>query len=238
MEFFWFALATLEWLWAFVVSPQAANLGSLLSGVFTFAAVVVATAGAFVGFNRWKRELHWKAQYDAAQRVLGEAYRVREVFRDVRMSQEEAWLAARAATEGREIASAKQTALARDDYYRRLAQLERARNDLIAAEAQAFAACEPGVRELLKDFYAQVRQLPKSAYMFWYDAMHVARMRDRAKTAMGAPNPQYVEQAEAKVRTWQTTVYQHGDDETDRKLVQALSGLEQWAQQYKIREGR
>lgn len=193
-------------------------LGSALSGLATAAAVYFG----WKGFGQWKDQLKGTTKYNAALDLLGAAYRLREVFRDVRSSQEEAWLSSRAEAAGREETHVATTTRARDHYYGRLEFLQAARDGLTAAEAQARAACDADVHEALTELYAQTRQLRKTAYVFWTDVMMRARMMDGRFPESAWPN----------VAELQKAVYQHGYDETESKLAEAIIDVELWADRY------
>src|SRR6267154_547914 len=69
-----FASWVLGWLWRFATSPEGAAFGSFLSGVAALLAVLVASVGGYFGFMEWKRELHGKAKFQVARKVLLAAY--------------------------------------------------------------------------------------------------------------------------------------------------------------------
>jgi len=218
-------------IWDFATSSRGEALGSILSALFTLAAVLLA----IYGYSRWKKELHVRAQHDATLRVLGSTYRVREVFRDVRASQEEAVLEKRAVDAGREGSDVERTAAYRDDYYRRLGVLEIARNDLATACADALAACGPEVQEKVEEVFKQVRQLPKTAHVFWYEAMLLSRMSDKQRSS--GPIEGFGAQ-QSKVNGFQHTIYSRGNDETDQKLAAAVKQVEQWAEAFLGKKAR
>jgi hypothetical protein len=56
----------------------------LIKDIVTILATALAAFVAISGYRTWKKQLHWKTQYDLAQRLLRATYRVRQAFSEVR----------------------------------------------------------------------------------------------------------------------------------------------------------
>jgi hypothetical protein len=56
----------------------------IIKDIATILATAIAALVAISGYRTWKKQLHWKTQYDLAQRLLRATYKVRQAFAEVR----------------------------------------------------------------------------------------------------------------------------------------------------------
>jgi hypothetical protein len=56
----------------------------IIKDIITSLATVIAAVIAIMGFRTWKKQLHWKTQYDLTQRLLRSTYKVRQALAEVR----------------------------------------------------------------------------------------------------------------------------------------------------------
>ena len=56
----------------------------IIKDTATILATATAALVAISGYRTWKKQLHWKTQYDLAQRLLRATYKVRQAFAEVR----------------------------------------------------------------------------------------------------------------------------------------------------------
>jgi hypothetical protein len=56
----------------------------IIKDIVTILATAVAAIVAISGYQTWKKQLHWRTQYELAQRLLRATYRTREAFSRVR----------------------------------------------------------------------------------------------------------------------------------------------------------
>ena len=56
------------------IQPYVSFIKDVISGLAAFTAAVIA----IMGFRTWKKQLHWKTQYELAQRLLRSTYKIRD----------------------------------------------------------------------------------------------------------------------------------------------------------------
>jgi uncharacterized membrane protein YccC len=57
---------------------------TLIKDIVTIAATIVAAGVAVRGYQTWKKQLHWKTQYELAQRLAKATYKARDALASVR----------------------------------------------------------------------------------------------------------------------------------------------------------